>query len=353
MKRPGRRYWVTRPGADDSSPNPVRAGSVRRGSARPGFGRPGSGRPSPGRSGSGRSGSGRPGDGLYDLDAMARDDRLVDALGEGEVIAEPGGDVVSQLLSGWRSEIDSAPVVLTSVSRRLGRRRVAGALVLAMALSLGGFSAAAAEAQPGSRLWPLTQLVASERASSQEAAQAAKEALSHAEDAVTRQHGVEARRYLDAAERYARKVRPRDGAAGLHSRAAKVRRDLAHVPAVPPTPAPASSSSTGETVPAPAATSRPSRSPSRGDHRRPPPPVIPRASTSSQSSTPAPPPTDSPSVPAPLTPAPSVTVPPTPTPPTPAPPTSTRTTSTRTTSVQVPPSQSTAIHRVTVVDAPG
>jgi len=166
-----------------------------------------------------------------DLGAVGRDDELLDALGRGEAPRVLVHDHVARLLYEWRQDIDSQPVRRSRRWRRASRRLVVGALATVLGLaSAGGVTAAAAEADPGSALWPVTRVVYSERAESLQARRDAELALAKAREAAAQQQRASAARYLDLAVRHTRKVRAGDGAVGLRQQAEAMRQRIAVLP---------------------------------------------------------------------------------------------------------------------------
>lgn len=121
----------------------------------------------------------RGGEGM-DLEVLARDDALLDALGRGE--PAPAGDELAELLAAWRAEVadglPEAPVVRPPApdgepaeptplpARRAARTRrprpwtvrLAAAAVALLAL-VSGLGISSRNAEPGSPLWSLTRLL--------------------------------------------------------------------------------------------------------------------------------------------------------------------------------------------------
>ncbi len=156
------------------------------------------------------------------------DDALLDALSRGD--ASPPGDDVAMLMAAWHAEIaDIAPATLRPArpapsphaSRRVPRprpgaggssrggggagdragpgarrpRRFPRPLVVVLATALaafGGLAGASATAEPGSALWPLAQLVWSERAESKVAEAQARELLRQAREALAQNRSQDA-----------------------------------------------------------------------------------------------------------------------------------------------------------------
>jgi hypothetical protein len=182
------------------------------------------------------------------LDAIRRDDELLDALAAG---AAPEDDPMALALAEWRHDLDAAPARprrFAVLRRQVGRSVASAAVASAVGLiSIGGVAAAATQAGPGSALWPITRVVAADRAHSREAADQARELLRRATAAAAAERHDEASRYLDAAERDTAQVRRGDGERELRDRAAVLRRRLAG-PVTEPTPAASPSPSASPTA---------------------------------------------------------------------------------------------------------
>lgn len=200
-----------------------------------------------------------PGRQPVDLDAVARDDQLLDLLGAG---GQPDSrEPLIQALYAWRTELSadlpeisvrpetprsavgrarvngasangaapnakrlngkklngvprpaSAPEAELDAPdedypprRQRGRRRaIVAASLIGLSSGLGGVAAAAADAEPGSALWPITKAIFAETAEDKEAAAEARKALRNAREALADGRVSDAERYLDEAERKAR-----------------------------------------------------------------------------------------------------------------------------------------------------
>jgi hypothetical protein len=216
------------------------------------------------------------------LDAIARDDAFLDDLAEST-------DPLAVALTRWRQDIDREPVHAargsraTVLRRRVGRGVAAAAVASAVGLgSLTGMAAAATHAQPGSALWPITRVVAPERAASRLAAYDVRHSLDRAAAAAAADHQDEAARYLALAERDASRVRGDDGGTELRGRAEEIRRQLAGTPQGQPEPSPSTTPAPSETStasPSPSATPSPTGSPSAS-----PQPMFPRGEPSPSAS---------------------------------------------------------------------
>jgi hypothetical protein len=194
------------------------------------------------------------------LDAIRRDDELVDALAAGTA---PDGDPVALALAEWRRDLDAPPARphrFAVLRRQVGRGVASAAVASAVGLvSIGGVAAAATQAAPGSALWPITRVVAADRAHSREAADRARDLLSRAEAVADRPD--EAARYLDEAERDTARVRRGDGERALRDRATELRRRLAAPAAEPPVTASPSPSATPSAEPSEEPSASPSETP--------------------------------------------------------------------------------------------
>jgi hypothetical protein len=166
------------------------------------------------------------------LDAIARDDAFLDALGRGECPED--SDALAVALSEWRGDLEASPLPVAAerrlevLRRRVGRGVTVAAVASAVGLgSLTGMAAAATHAQPGSALWPIARMVIPERAESRQAAYHARDWMDRAAAAAAEDRRDQAAHYLDQAEQDARRVRGDDGARELRDRAAELRRQLA------------------------------------------------------------------------------------------------------------------------------
>ena len=131
---------------------------------------------------------------------LARDDALLDALGSGAKL--PGEDTLAMALYMWREDLSAPPKAVAAERARRKKRRITWGIIaaaLAATLGTGATVAAASSAQPDSPLWPITQWVYPERASTTSAA-VAKERIADAQTAVDEQHLPEAKKLLDEAE---------------------------------------------------------------------------------------------------------------------------------------------------------
>ncbi|MEV6968479.1 hypothetical protein AB0M47_25525 [Hamadaea sp. NPDC051192] len=125
-----------------------------------------------------------PGGTPIDADQLARDDALLDLLGAGS--PAPADDSLAVMLSSWQSSVaadEPEPVAVTahrpatpsasgSVRTGSARRPFSARLVAVIAGAVvvlgGGLTAGAANAGPGSPLWPITKIVYADRAAVQQ-----------------------------------------------------------------------------------------------------------------------------------------------------------------------------------------
>ncbi len=228
------------------------------------------------------------------VDPVVRDDQLLDALGRGELPA--GVDALAQALYTWRSDLadqdsagaavgvasvptepvepDEPPTVAIrrpptvrpgvpdanrprSPRRRRGERRtrrpvlVAAASAAFVAATFGGIAVAAANAQPGSPLWPVTKVVYNDRATATENLVDAQRALDNAEQAADDGRVGDALRYLNQAEDLAGNVRSSPDADELRKRANAVRAQLPAGGSGSPAASPATLPGTNSPEPSP------------------------------------------------------------------------------------------------------
>jgi hypothetical protein len=121
-----------------------------------------------------------------------RDDQLLTALSQG-VRPDPD-DPMIEMLAGWHADLDTDLPPAAPVRRRRWWARPLAIGLAAGVLVLGGTTAMASTAQPGSPLWPITQAVYPHKAQSRAAEQAATRLLDQATAA------IRDRRYNDAVD---------------------------------------------------------------------------------------------------------------------------------------------------------
>lgn len=189
----------------------------------------------------------------YDPDeaTLAADDRLLDALGRGE--SPPADDPFLLALSMWREDltrVDQPEAVTAAARRRPGRRKARwGVISAAVAALIGGgvtVAAAASTAEPGSPLWPITERVFVEQASTA-SVEAVEVTVEDARTAVREQRLDEAEHLLDEAEKLLANVIEVTERLELERQIAQVRELLA--------------GALGGLVPAPATTTPPGATP--------------------------------------------------------------------------------------------
>ncbi|HEX6970182.1 MAG TPA: hypothetical protein VF174_15410 [Micromonosporaceae bacterium] len=230
-----------------------------------------------------------------DVEALTRDELLLDALGRGEPASD--GDEVARLLAAWRADLvgdttgdveKPPPAARRARSRPPGRRDRIGTgrrshrILLAAAgllVALGGMlTAAAGSAGPDSPLWPITRLVYEERAESRLAQRDARVIIERARQAVAEGRYTDAEHLLDDAAELIGRVRDPQTADRLLAEVAVVRRLLPgnstgspgmHTPGsdtsppAPPTAAPSTPAAGATPSTGPTGSSAPS--PSRSD----------------------------------------------------------------------------------------
>jgi hypothetical protein len=248
-----------------------------------------------------------------DLTALAADDALLDALGRGAPAS--ADDPAAALLAAWRAELsadtfsdarpgaaasDGVAVADDAISGsaaasgaalaggvrssgagsgragrgrgRRGGRRWAGPGIAAAVLALlgGGLTVAAADATPGSPLWPLTAVVNPGRAD----VVTTEDKLTQARQAISDGRYADAQRLLDEAGVLVARVRDPRESQRLTAELAAVRRSLADAgtgaphrslptpsPAAPSQSTPRSPASSGSPAPSPHRSADPSGNP--------------------------------------------------------------------------------------------
>lgn len=195
-----------------------------------------------------------------DLAAVQADDALLDALGGPTPRYSPSDEALASVLLQWRREVDSEPVAelvdtdtameLVAGARRPAPRRnpvlmpfAAAAALLVIAFS--GVGLAAKSAEPGDRLWGVTQVLYSDHARSVEAADTVQRELREAETALDQGRAADAQTALDRAEQDLGVVSEEDGQDQLAQRHDVLESQLAEQPAEQDEPSgpPAGSSS--------------------------------------------------------------------------------------------------------------
>lgn len=172
-----------------------------------------------------------------DLPTLRADDALLDALGgsDPKVAAALGDAELNALLLSWSREVDGEPMpelvdvdtavstikAATNARRRDGRERrhrlliPVAAAASVLAITFGGASVAAADAQPGDTLWGLTKVLYAEKANSVQASFDVRATFKRARDAMTQGELDAARDALNQAEVTLRSVRDEENHDGL------------------------------------------------------------------------------------------------------------------------------------------
>ncbi|MCA1656412.1 MAG: hypothetical protein LC713_01650, partial [Actinobacteria bacterium] len=190
---------------------------------------------------------------VLQLEAVQRDDVLLDRIAEGDLPAD--ADAVCAGLAAWSRHISTAPEPPPAVpasmaepepefepsARRLTRPVIVGLILVGAIASSGGVAAAAAQAGPGSVLWPVTKIVAPRHAESMEAARDILAAVSKARQLAGQGESTSALRTLQHALDQINKVGRGDGRSTLRAQVTELQaalRDSAPIDAVPPTEVP-------------------------------------------------------------------------------------------------------------------
>lgn len=172
-----------------------------------------------------------------DLPTLRADDALLDALGgsDPKVAAALGDAELNALLLSWSREVDGEPMpelvdvdtavstikAATNARRRDGRERrhrmlvPVAAAASVLAITFGGASIAAADAQPGDTLWGLTKVLYAEKANSVQASFDVRATFKRARDAMNQGELEAARDALNQAEVTLRSVRDEENHDGL------------------------------------------------------------------------------------------------------------------------------------------
>lgn len=168
-----------------------------------------------------------------DLVAVQADDELINALAAGMTVSAPGydgydaDDKVVAMLAAWKAEVDADPipelvdldtavaaVESGSVKRPSSRRRhlipLAGAAAL-LVFSIAGVSIGAQDADPGSPLFGVTQVLYKDAASSKLAAVEVKQRIEQVNTKLERGDTVGAQQDLQALAPLLEQVRPEEG----------------------------------------------------------------------------------------------------------------------------------------------
>ncbi|MEU7814244.1 anti-sigma-D factor RsdA [Pseudonocardia sp. NPDC049154] len=168
-----------------------------------------------------------------DLVAVQADDELINALAAGMTVSAPGyggydaDDKVVAMLAAWKAEVDADPipelvdldtavaaVESGSVKRPSSRRRhlipLAGAAAL-LVFSIAGVSIGAQDADPGSPLFGVTQVLYKDAANSKLAAVEVKQRIDQVNAKLERGDTAGAQQDLQALAPLLEQVRPEEG----------------------------------------------------------------------------------------------------------------------------------------------
>jgi hypothetical protein len=198
---------------------------------------------------------------------LARDDALLDALGGGTLgLGDlPGDDTLAMAMFMWREDLSASPKVVAAERARRKRRRITWSIIaaaLAATLGTGATVAAASSAEPDSPLFPITQRVFKQQASTA-SAEAAKERIAEAQSAVGEQDAPQAKKLLDEAEKLIDNVTSLLEKQALIDQLEKVRALLNALLGGAPVPSPAPPASPQPTPSGTGPTPTPSPTPSR------------------------------------------------------------------------------------------
>jgi len=205
-------------------------------------------------------------DEAIDLALVHADDEYLDLLAGVDIDDRDdfAGDHLSELLMSWRRDVDAEPITelvdtklatVTVHAARMQRKRrprllvpiAAAAAVLAIAFA--GVGLAARGAEPGDTLWALTKVLYAEHARSVEAAQAVRNDLREAKDALTEGNIEVAKSKLEDAHATLPTVLPDDGQNELSEEHASLLAQLPGNPSdqagSPPSPDPSTQPGSG------------------------------------------------------------------------------------------------------------
>lgn len=167
-------------------------------------------------------GTGR--EGPVDLAAVQADDALLDMLGGVE--RDLTDAALARVLVAWRRDVDAEPIgelvdtdtavaAISATRTPPAARRpvlaVVSAVVASLVIAFSGLGLVAKSAQPGDRLWPVTQVLYGDYARSVEAARAAEADLRAADAALQRGDLEQARRHHDRARQLLPSIAPEQG----------------------------------------------------------------------------------------------------------------------------------------------
>jgi hypothetical protein len=168
-----------------------------------------------------------------DLAAVQADDALLDLIGQAEHPPSDADDELTRVLAAWRREVRAAPfgelvdtntavAVIRAAGRPVRRRNpVFGSIAAAVAVLVIGFSAVglvAKSAQPGDRLWGVTQVLYSDYARSVETAAAVRTELNEAKTALKEGNPERARASLQRVQKQLPVIGEAEGRTDLTAR---------------------------------------------------------------------------------------------------------------------------------------
>jgi hypothetical protein len=197
-----------------------------------------------------------------DEETLARDDALLDALGSGARV--PGEDTVAMAMFMWREDLAAPPKDVAAEKSRRKRRRITWSVVIGLSAVLGSGAVATAAyyAEPGNPLFPVTERVFTQQASTA-SAEVAQTRIEQARTAVGEQRAPEAKNLLDEAEKLIANVTSLLEKEKLLAELQKVRALLDALVTGTPVPAPAPTTGQGPTPGAPGPGGTPTPGPSR------------------------------------------------------------------------------------------
>ncbi|MCE3554264.1 hypothetical protein LWC33_22770 [Pseudonocardia sp. RS11V-5] len=192
-----------------------------------------------------------------DLVAVQADDELISALAAGMTVSAPGhsgydaDDRVVAMLAAWKAEVDADPipelidldtavaaVEAGSVKRPSSRRRhlipLAGAAAL-LVFSIAGVSIGAQDADPGSPLFGVTQVLYKDAANSKIAAVQVKQRIEQVNAKLQRGDTTGAQQDLQALKPLLDQVRPEEGKTYLAAEQTFLSQKVQETPAGQPT----------------------------------------------------------------------------------------------------------------------
>jgi hypothetical protein len=168
-----------------------------------------------------------------DLAAVQADDALLDLIGQAECPPTDADDELTRVLAAWRREVRATPfaelvdtntavAVIRAAGRPAPRRNpVFGSIAAAVAALVIGFSAVglvAKSAQPGDRLWGVTQVLYSDYARSVETAAAVRTELNEAKTALKEGNPERARASLQRVQKQLPVIGEAEGRTDLTAR---------------------------------------------------------------------------------------------------------------------------------------